>query len=67
MVAILSLALLDRDNRLSALWHGIIWRKNRTWRPGKCCKEVAASAILDMGFSDKGNVDLESVISRQPD
>lgn len=26
-----------------------------------------SAQILDMGFSDKGNVDLESVISRQPD
>jgi iron complex transport system substrate-binding protein len=28
---------------------------------------AAIRSILDMGFSDKGNVDLESVISRQPD
>ncbi len=26
-----------------------------------------SATILDMGFSDKGNVDLESVIARQPD
>ncbi len=28
---------------------------------------AAVGQILDMGFSDKGNVDLESVIARQPD
>ncbi|MDT1888007.1 ABC transporter substrate-binding protein, partial [Acinetobacter baumannii] len=37
-----------------------------TWQMMKTTWPQSAT-ILDMGFSDKGNVDLESVIARQPD
>ncbi|WP_174870046.1 ABC transporter substrate-binding protein [Pectobacterium polaris] len=66
---IMTMALLDRDNPFQRLvaWNNLAKKQDTaTWDmlKGKWPQSVG---ILDMGFSDKGNVDLESVLSKQPD
>ncbi len=65
---IMTLALLDRDNPLTLVaWNNLAKKQDvATWQMLKTTWPQSAT-ILDMGFSDKGNVDLESVIARQPD
>ena len=66
---IMTLALLDRDNPFKRLvaWNNLAKKQDvATWQMLKTTWPQSAT-ILDMGFSDKGNVDLESVIARQPD
>lgn len=66
---VFTLALLDRDNPFA---HVVAWNNlpkkqdTETWNVLKR-KWPEAEKILDMKFSDQGNVDLETVISRQPD
>lgn len=66
---IFTLALLERDNPFA---HVVAWNNlpkkqdTETWNVLKR-KWPEAEKILDMKFSDQGNVDLETVISRQPD
>ena len=65
---IMTLALLDRDNPFKRLvaWNNLA--KSRMLPPADAENDVApVGHDPDMGFSDKGNVDLESVIARQPD
>lgn len=66
---IMTLALLDRDNPFKRLvaWNNLAKKQDvATWQMLKTTWPQSAT-LLDMGFSDKGNVDLESVIARQPD
>lgn len=66
---VLSLALLDRDDPFKRVisWNNLLKRQDsglwdllrNTW--------PAAEKILDMGFSDQGQVDLEQVIAKKPD
>ncbi|EMM1613517.1 ABC transporter substrate-binding protein [Raoultella ornithinolytica] len=66
---LMSLALLDRDNPFQRVvaWNNLAKKQDvATWKMLQQ-KWPQSAAILDMGFSDKGNVDLESVLSRQPD
>lgn len=66
---LMALALLDRDNPFKRVvaWNNLAKKQDiATWDMLKQ-KWPQSAAILDMGFSDKGNVDLESVLSRQPD
>lgn len=66
---ILGLALLDRDNpfRRVVSWNNLL-KKQDTGSWDMLKKRWPQSAqILDMGFSDQGDVDLETVISKQPD
>lgn len=66
---IMTLALLDRDNPFKRLvaWNNLAKKQDvATWQMLKTTWPQSAT-ILDMGFSDKGNVDFESVIARQPD
>lgn len=66
---LMSLALLDRDNPFKRVvaWNNLAKKQDvATWKMLQQ-KWPQSAAILDMGFSDKGNVDLESVLSRQPD
>jgi len=66
---IFTLALLERDNPFA---HVVAWNNlpkkqdTETWNVLKRTWPEAEK-ILDMKFSDQGNVDLETVISRQPD
>lgn len=66
---ILTLALLDRAdpfNRLVA-WNNLLKKSDgETWKILQS-KWPEANNIIDMGFSDKGEVNLESVIAKQPD
>ncbi|ALB61590.1 Periplasmic binding protein [Cronobacter condimenti 1330] len=66
---IFALALLERDNPFAKVvaWNNLPKKQDsETWNVLKR-KWPEAEAILDMKFSDQGNVDLETVISRQPD
>ncbi|MCT9844987.1 ABC transporter substrate-binding protein [Leclercia adecarboxylata ATCC 23216 = NBRC 102595] len=66
---IFALALLERDNPFSRVvaWNNLPKKQDtETWNVLKR-KWPEAEKILDMKFSDQGNVDLETVISRQPD
>lgn len=66
---ILALALLDRDNPFARLvaWNNLPKKQDvATWALLKG-KWPQADAILDMGFSDKGQVDLETLLSKKPD
>ena len=66
---IMTMALLDRDNPFKRLvaWNNLAKKQDiTTWEMLKG-KWPQAANILDMGFSDKGDVDLESIISRKPD
>ena len=66
---IFTLALLERDNPFAKVvaWNNLPKKQDtETWNVLKR-KWPEAEKILDMKFSDQGNVDLETVISRQPD
>lgn len=66
---IFALALLARDNPFANVvaWNNLPKKQDsETWNVLKR-KWPDAEKILDMKFSDQGNVDLETVISRQPD
>ncbi|MCU6668050.1 ABC transporter substrate-binding protein [Enterobacteriaceae bacterium H4N4] len=66
---IFALALLERDNPFAKVvaWNNLPKKQDsETWNLLKR-KWPEAEKILDMKFSDQGNVDLETVISRQPD
>lgn len=66
---IMTLALLDRDNPFKRLvaWNNLAKKQDVATRQMLKTTWPQSATILDMGFSDKGNVDLESVIARQPD
>lgn len=66
---IMTMALLDRDNPFRRLvaWNNLAKRQDVTTWEMLQEKWPQSAHILDMGFSDKGNIDLESVISRKPD
>lgn len=66
---IMAMALLDRDDPFKRLvaWNNLAKKQDvATWEMLKTAWPEATH-IMDMGFSDKGNVDLESVLSKQPD
>ncbi|WJV61542.1 ABC transporter substrate-binding protein [Pectobacteriaceae bacterium C52] len=66
---IMALALLDRNNPFTRVvaWNNLPKKQDTaTWELLKG-KWPQSSAILDMGFSDKGNVELESILSKRPD
>lgn len=66
---ILSLALLDRDNPFQRVvaWNNLMKKQDTgSWNMLKQ-KWPQAQEILDMGFSDQGEVNLETVIAKQPD
>ncbi|WP_407704537.1 ABC transporter substrate-binding protein [Winslowiella arboricola] len=66
---ILSLALLDRDNPFQRVvaWNNLLKKSDgATWEMMDK-KWPQAKKIIDMGFSDKGEVNLESVIAERPD
>jgi len=66
---IFALALLERDNPFAKVvaWNNLPKKQDtETWNVLKR-QWPEAEKILDMKFSDQGNVDLETVISRQPD
>jgi len=66
---ILSLALLDRENpfRRVVAWNNLPKKQDtQTW---ELLKKTwpESTKIIDMGFSDQGEVNLESVIAQKPD
>lgn len=66
---ILSLALLDREDPFKRVvaWNNLPKKQDtQTWNVLKG-KWPEASKIIDMGFSDQGEVNLESVLAQQPD
>lgn len=66
---IFALALLERDNPFAKVvaWNNLPKKQDtQTWDVLKR-KWPEAEKILDMQFSDQGNVDLETIISRHPD
>ncbi|AUU89265.1 ABC transporter substrate-binding protein [Phytobacter diazotrophicus] len=66
---ILALALLERGNPFAKVvaWNNLPKKQDtETWNVLKR-KWPEAEKILDMQFSDQGNVDLETIISRHPD
>ncbi|SLM62109.1 MULTISPECIES: ABC transporter substrate-binding protein [Dickeya] len=66
---IMSLALLDRDNPFSRLiaWNNLPKKQDSaTWELLKG-KWPQADSILDMGFGDKGDIELESILAKKPD
>jgi len=66
---ILTLAMLERDDPFAKVvaWNNLPKKQDtETWNVLKR-KWPEAEKILDMQFSDQGNVDLETVISRHPD
>lgn len=66
---ILAFALLDRDNPFQRLvaWNNLPKKQDTaTWNLLKG-KWPEAENILDMGFGDKGDIELESVLSKKPD
>ena len=66
---ILALALLDRQDPFARVvaWNNLLKKSDgATWQLLDQ-KWPAAKKILDMGFSDKGEVNLESVIAERPD
>lgn len=65
----LSLALLDKSDPFKRVvaWNNLLKTTDAgTWNLLKG-KWPEASKILDMGFSDQGQVDLETVIAKHPD
>ncbi|QYM94008.1 ABC transporter substrate-binding protein [Dickeya zeae] len=66
---IMSMALLDRDNPFHRLvaWNNLPKKQDTaTWDLLKS-KWPQSEGILDMGFSDKGDVELESILAKKPD
>ncbi|MGY6031163.1 ABC transporter substrate-binding protein [Phytobacter sp. AG2a] len=66
---IFALALLERDNPFAKVvaWNNLPKKQDtQTWDVLKR-QWPEAEKILDMQFSDQGNVDLETIISRHPD
>jgi len=66
---VLTLALLDRDNpfRRVVAWNNLPKKQDtQTWDLLKS-RWPQASKIVDMGFSDQGQVNLESVLAQKPD
>ncbi|EPC5667443.1 ABC transporter substrate-binding protein [Serratia liquefaciens] len=66
---ILTLALLDRADPFARLvaWNNLLKKSDgETWKILRN-KWPEANGIIDMGFSDKGEVNMESVIAKQPD
>ncbi|MGY5957958.1 ABC transporter substrate-binding protein [Kosakonia sp. BK9b] len=66
---IMAMALLDRDNPFKRLvaWNNLAKKQDiATWQMLKT-RWPESTTVMDMGFSDKGNVDLESVLAKQPD
>lgn len=66
---ILTLALLDRDDPFQRLvaWNNLLKKSDApTWELMEK-KWPEAKKIIDMGFSDKGEVNLESVVAEHPD
>ncbi|CAO96441.1 ABC transporter substrate-binding protein [Erwinia tasmaniensis] len=66
---ILSLALLDRDNpfRRVVAWNNLMKKQdNGSWNMLHT-RWPQSDKILDMGFSDQGEVNLETVIAKRPD
>ncbi len=66
---ILTLALLDRDDPFKRVvaWNNLPKKQDtQTWDLLKG-RWPHASKIVDMGFSDQGQVDLESVLAQKPD
>ncbi|TYL43349.1 ABC transporter substrate-binding protein [Dickeya sp. ws52] len=66
---IMALALLDRDNPFHRLvaWNNLPKKQDSaTWDVLKS-KWPQSEGILDMGFSDKGEVELESILAKKPD
>ncbi|CAI2441584.1 TPA: ABC transporter substrate-binding protein [Serratia liquefaciens] len=66
---ILTLALLDRADPFARLvaWNNLLKKSDgESWKILRN-KWPEADGIIDMGFSDKGEVNLESVIAKQPD
>lgn len=66
---ILTLALLDRANPFDRLvaWNNLLKKSDAATWDILQSKWPAAKNIIDMGFSDKGEVNLESVIAKRPD
>ena len=66
---ILMLALLDRDDPFKRLvaWNNLLKKSDAPSWKLMAQKWPYATKIIDMGFSDKGDVNLESVIAQQPD
>ncbi|UYK95641.1 ABC transporter substrate-binding protein [Pantoea stewartii] len=66
---IMALALLDRDNPFKRVvaWNNLPKKQDtQTWALLKKTWPQAAS-IVDMGFNDQGQVNLESVLAQKPD
>ncbi len=66
---ILALALLDRADPFTRVvaWNNLLKKSDgETWKILQS-KWPGANNIIDMGFSDKGEVNLESVIAKHPD
>lgn len=66
---ILTLALLDRDNPFQRLvaWNNLLKKSDRSTWSLMNKKWPESGKIIDMGFSDKGEVNLESVVAQHPD
>lgn len=66
---ILSLALLDRDNpfRRVVAWNNLLKKQDSGSWDMLSTRWPQSEKILDMGFSDHGEVNLETVIAEHPD
>jgi iron complex transport system substrate-binding protein len=62
------MALLDRDNPFKRLvaWNNLIKRGDPGLWKDMTTRWPEANSVLNMNFSDQGNVNLEEVISKQP-
>lgn len=66
---IMALALLDREDPFKRVitWNNLLKKQDtRSWEL-LSEKWPASKDIIDMGFSDQGEVNLESVLAKQPD
>ena len=66
---LLALAVLDKANPFQHVvaWNNLLKKTDSgTWDMLKS-KWPESAKILDMGFSDKGQIDLETVIAKKPD
>ncbi|WP_428945995.1 ABC transporter substrate-binding protein [Pantoea sp. FN060301] len=66
---ILALALLDRDNPFHRLvaWNNLLKKSDSATWSLMNKKWPESGKIIDMGYSDKGEVNLESVVAQHPD